>query len=68
MRGWVSDWGGEAESVTRAVKLKVPARMGTPESTPLLGSRVTPGGKAAPPSSMFQVKGGTPPGAFSVAE
>jgi len=62
----VAVWAGELESVTMAVKLKVPAVVGVPEMAPVLALRVRPGGRV--PVEIDQVYGVVPPLAVSVAE
>ena len=57
---------GLAESVTRAVKLKLPVAVGVPEIAPLVGLSVKPGGRV--PLTIDQVYDGVPPLAASIAE
>jgi len=52
----------EAPSVTRTVKLKLPAAVGAPPIKPE-ADNVTPGGKA--PDTNVQMYGGSPPEALS---
>ena len=40
----VTLWVGDSESVTLAVKLKVPAVVGAPATPPVLALRLSPGG------------------------
>lgn len=49
----VADWFGLLESVTLAVKLKVPCEVGVPEIWPVLGVKVRPGGRL--PLTILQV-------------
>src|SRR5487761_1951505 len=48
-----------SESVTCAVKLKVPAPVGVPEICPVVGFRLTPGGRL--PAMMAKEYAGIPP-------
>ena len=57
---------GEVESVTLAVKLKVPDAVGVPEIAPVAADRVRPAGNA--PELMLQLYGAAPPVAASVVE
>ena len=54
----VTLWVGDSESVTLAVKLKVPAVVGVPVIAPVLVLRLSPGGKLP---VLLQVKGVMPP-------
>lgn len=58
--------GGFSESVTLAVKGKVPVDVGVPEITPVEALRVSPGGKE--PALIDHVYGFVPPDAVSVPE
>ncbi|MEK8104125.1 hypothetical protein NKG94_01495 [Micromonospora sp. M12] len=57
MTGWVACW--PAASTTRTVKLELPAVVGVPESRPVLGFRVSPGGRV--PALIDQTNGAVPP-------
>ena len=62
--GLVAVWDvGDVESVTRIVKLDVPAAVGVPEITPAV-LNVRPAGSE--PLSRLHAKGGVPPVAVSV--
>lgn len=57
---FVADCGVGAESVTSTVKSVVPALVGVPEITPVLGSSVSPTGSSVPAITL-QEKGAVPP-------
>jgi hypothetical protein len=52
-----------AESVTCAAKLNTPAAVGVPETTPVLGVKIRPGGRLPIIEKLY---GGVPPRAVSV--
>ena len=56
---FVAIWMGIPESVTWALKVKVPAVVGVPEMAPVLLLRVRPGGKE--PLAIDQLYGRVPP-------
>ena len=56
----------EALSVTRTVKVKLPAAVGVPVMAPLEGLRFRPPGRE--PALMSQLYGVVPPDAVSVSE
>ena len=58
---------GLLESLTRAVKLEVPAMIGVPAMTPF-ELRLKPVGRDPDPETIVQFKGAVPPVAVSVAE
>ena len=54
---WVALW--PLASVTRTVKVKLPAVVGVPDSRPVVGLRVSPGGRV--PALTDQANGAVPP-------